>query len=143
MIRLVRFAYLPDATLGRLELGGGPDGPPALDWWTVEPPWQGNQPFKSCIPEGRYPLRATVYTSRRGDSYPTWEVAEVPDRWAIKIHVANRASELAGCIAPGLDCRHAGVWHSREALRELLTALEPRDPGPTLEVTRDLRRFAA
>lgn len=34
--------------------------------------------------------------------YPCWVVQDVPGRSEIKIHVANRAKQLRGCIAPGL-----------------------------------------
>ena len=32
-----------------------------------------------------------------------WELQNVPGRACIQIHVANKASELRGCIAPGLS----------------------------------------
>lgn len=98
-IRIERWASTPMGTFGNLWL-------PGLNFrcYTVEKPWAGNMPEVSCIPPdpsdescdylwefGRY---------HRGD-YPCIEIPAVPDRTYIKIHAANIADELLGCIAPG------------------------------------------
>jgi hypothetical protein len=95
-MRIVRFAYTPFETFGRLYM-------PTFSCVTVEPPWRGNQPFVSCIPPApmqdwrEYPLKPTRFRNK----YATLEVCGVPKRSEIKVHVANTASQLQGCIALG------------------------------------------
>ena len=59
--------------------------------------------------------------------YPAYEVMNVPGRTLIKLHAANKASELLGCIAPGLSMDifggEIGVTSSRKALEEFMAAL--------------------
>lgn len=136
-MKLTRFSYTPDATFGRLEYAQSA-GQPIMQLWTVEPPWQDNTPFKSCIPLGTYPTRPCWFV--RG-KYTTWEVCDVPGRWAILIHKGNRGSHFQGCIGVGHSYSNGGVWQSAEALDELLTALPPTKPGPDLEIVEDLRMF--
>jgi hypothetical protein len=88
---LRRFAYPPWATFGRLIVG-------SFACYAVERLWLDNLKNVSWIPLGRYPMTLGRYN--RGD-YPAYQLHDVPDRSEIKIHKANRAVELAGCIAPG------------------------------------------
>ena len=84
-----------------------------------------------CIPKGVYPLKLGMYYSGDGPGgkidYPSYEVLNVPKRSLIKIHAANKASELLGCIAPGLSMDifggEIGVTSSRKALEEFMEAL--------------------
>lgn len=46
-VTLERFAYSPFGTFGKLIYGD-------KTFLTVERPWLGNKPYKSCIPEGVY-----------------------------------------------------------------------------------------
>ncbi|MCX2780412.1 DUF5675 family protein [Microbulbifer thermotolerans] len=116
MINLTRYAYGPDATLGRLVVGDE-------TFWTVERPWLGNKPFESCIPEGVY--RCLPYSSAK---FPdVWELQDVPGRSKILIHVGNYASDVVGCIAVGSSLAPGGWWVTKSAeaidrLRELLPA---------------------
>lgn len=92
---LYRFAHFPDATgtFSRLVVAG-------FTCFCVEREWAGNQPFASCIPEGRYFARRITGSSKtRGRE--TFELIDVPGRANIQIHPANWASQLNGCIAPG------------------------------------------
>jgi hypothetical protein len=97
---------------------------------TVEPPWKGNQRRISCIPEGKY----TVFRDqrpKRGDCFCVVShalgVSRLPEvdmaRDSILVHIANYASELEGCIAPGTDISAAaGVWmvtNSRKAINQI------------------------
>lgn len=78
---------------------------------TIEQPWNNNVPFHSCVPCGTYEI--VPFTRRNGDHVyalvnPDLNVylnkEDRPDksgRYEILIHVANWASELQGCIAPG------------------------------------------
>ena len=67
---------------------------------TVERPWMDNEPNISCIPEGTYPLKLeySVRFQRK-----LFELKNVPNRSEVKIHNANFASQLNGCIALGSD----------------------------------------
>lgn len=114
MITLERFAYGPDATLGRLVLDG------AL-FYTVERPWVGNEPFVSCIPEGIYQVEP--YSSPK---YPdVWEITDVPERTHILIHVANYSRDVQGCIGVGMGLNTSDwmVTHSQNAITLLRTKL--------------------
>ena len=108
--KLIRFAYLADRTIGRLYYED-------LALWTVERPWKSNEPFVSCIPESIYHLQR-VDSPRFGPNM--WQVANVPHRTHILIHAANRAEQLAGCIAPGMGLIKGlgGVTDSRAAIGE-------------------------
>ena len=88
---LIRYGSTPMGTFGTLQLGG-------RQWFTVERPWAQNKPRESCIPAGWYPLRlGTFHTG----GYPAYELSDVPGRSQVKIHKANLASEVEGCIALG------------------------------------------
>lgn len=65
---------------------------------TLELPWKDNARRESCIPTGTYQMRWT--TSPKFGA--TWQVMDVPNRTAIRIHAANYTRQLLGCIAPGI-----------------------------------------
>lgn len=65
---------------------------------TIERDWQDNKPRISCIPAGSYPLK---YEWSPGFNMNLYELKNVPGRSEVKIHVANYASQLNGCIAVG------------------------------------------
>lgn len=114
MIMLERFAYGPEATMGRLYVGD-------TTLWTIERPWMDNKPFESCIPTGTY--KVVPYSSAK---YPhVWEVTGVPERSKILIHVANYAHDVQGCIGVGMT-KAKGAWsvsNSRDAIKWLQTHL--------------------
>ncbi len=127
IVRLERFGFHPrQGTFGKLRAG-------SVSLLTLERPWKGNQPRVSCVPAGEYRLEA--HSSRR---FPgTWAlvgetVSHFPEdgkaRSAILFHAANRAEELAGCIAPGehigLLTGDLGVLRSRDAMARLQGALK-------------------
>jgi hypothetical protein len=89
---LTRFAYLPEGTIGVIQI---PQGPRI---YTIERPWQDNEPYYSCIPEGEYPLEWD--TTGRIKDVPRLRGTE--PRTQINIHAANHPEELHGCIAPNL-----------------------------------------
>lgn len=128
LLHLERIASTAVGTFGRIELPSG------LAIFTCECPWKENRKRVSCIPDGDYPLvRGRYYRGK----YDTWIIPDgsVPDRTLIKIHRANKPSQLAGCIAPGMeldirDQEYRGVLRSREALELLMTEL-----GEAPEVT--------
>lgn len=128
---LERFCYAPAATFGFIGL---PDG---TRLYTVEAPWSDNRVGESCIPEGDYPLALGRYYEGGYDTLVIPD-GEVSGRTAIKVHAANRASELRGCIAPGLELGVLeGEWavlQSRPALDLWLATAYPGEPH-TLRIT--------
>lgn len=128
---LVRHAYLPDCTLGWLHMG-------SLSLATIERPWvpddhPGGRNSESCIPDGLYDLRhhnsdkfPNVFALTAAEHGVYYMPADRPGgigRFAILIHVANRASEVEGCIAVGLQHGTIGgeeaVLNSRKAMHRL------------------------
>jgi hypothetical protein len=114
-----RFAYAPEGTAGKLTVEGAD-----IDFscFTVERAWRNNEPWISCIPEGEY--ECEDYSS---DKYPdAVQVKDVKGRTHILFHSANKPTQLAGCIAPGLGWGFNGqapfVNSSRVALDRLFEA---------------------
>lgn len=95
---------LPEVSLERKSAEfGGTWGllsyPPAdLTLHTVERLWVDNKRSISCIPCGRYLVRAT-YSPRFGRKM--YLLLDVPKRDGIRIHPANWPMQLNGCIALG------------------------------------------
>lgn len=67
---------------------------------TVERPWVGNRNGESRVPHGMYQI-----VLQRSQKFQTslWELKGVPNRSEAKIHKANYASQLEGCIAVGRE----------------------------------------
>lgn len=118
-MRLERYSYAPDCTLGVLTLVD-------FECFTLELPWLGNRVGRSCVPEGRYALHRRPYW---GGGYEVLGLREVPARSDILIHIANRPSELRGCIAPGLRVgvlgRERAVLQSKLAFTEIMRRVGP------------------
>lgn len=121
MINLYRFAHFKTGTLGRLVLPNG------AELYTIERPWLNNKPFVSCVPSGLYELEWD--TTGRVTNVP--RLRSVAERTHINIHVANWASELQGCIAPGLSWNFSenipAVEQSSDALALLMESLDFRE----------------
>jgi hypothetical protein len=87
-----------------------------------------------CIPQGVYKVGIDWHHPGTPATYRCPELLDVPGRSQIQIHIANRASELRGCIAPaervGDDC----VEDSGKAFRRLMTYLDGAALPFTLEV---------
>ena len=90
MITISR-AYYHDCTIGRLFLVG-------FSCHTLELPWLGNEPDKSCIPEGVYDYRVALSPRLKRDVI--W-IDGVPGRSAIQIHPGNYTSQIQGCCLVG------------------------------------------
>jgi hypothetical protein len=125
ILRLQRLALLEDCTLGVLSIGNAPY------CFTVERPWLNNAPNKSCIPAASYPVKWVVTETAGNRNGRGLGVENVPDRTLIRIHVANVAEEVQGCIGVGLQ-RHdfrrgKGVSQSRAALSRLMDILEGQE----------------
>lgn len=119
MIALTRFAIYPDRCLGYLSFEDH-------RWYSIERPWLDNEPFISCIPEGRYTLKR-VNSPRFGAG--RWEVSEVPGRWHILIHTANFPHDVEGCIGLGRGVMkdHRGVSNSANAIAGFYNVTDDKD----------------
>lgn len=92
---------------------------------TLELPWKQNLKKESCIPNGVYPV---ILEYSEHFKQALWEIKQVPDRSEVKIHIANRASELLGCIAIGKEFTILGnekvLTDSAETLKEFHSVLD-------------------
>jgi len=101
--------------------------------YTIERPWKDNKPYVSCIPPAPGDIEyyiAEVLKDSPSFNYPHLWIKDVPGRTWIKVHVANRPSELHGCIAPGLDLGRGSVGRSRDAMNELMSFFEVGERFP-------------
>lgn len=129
LVTLVRFAYSPNGTFGRISVDGG------APFYTVEQPWADNVVGHSCIPCGTYPLKLGMFFGGDGiggkPDYPAYEVLNVPGRTLIKIHRANKADDVQGCIGPGMTLGVAGttwaVLQSAVAFAHFMELMAQRD----------------
>jgi hypothetical protein len=65
---------------------------------SIERGWVNNENMVSCFPEGTYEI-VLEYSSRFKKSL--WEIKAIKGRSECKIHAANFARQLNGCIALG------------------------------------------
>ena len=79
-------------TLGMLEIG-------QRKIFTLENGWLNNQPNRSCIPEGDYPMEVIRIAGVEKVRLSGPE----PERTLINIESSNYATELLGCIATGMS----------------------------------------
>lgn len=102
------------------------------DWRTfrtIELPWRDNREDVSCIITGVFPLWVIERTKKF--PYPHIGVGDVPGRSGVRIHRANRPSQLLGCVAPGLAPygfrTEDGVASSTDALERIVDAVRKGD----------------
>ena len=81
---------------------------------TLELPWRQNQHNVSRIPAGVYP--AFRFMSPH-IGYELFQLANVPDRVGIDIHIGNTMKDTAGCILVGEALEGDAITESREAFR--------------------------
>jgi len=105
-IVLNRFCICEMGTFGKLIISDNNNA--YGSWYTVELPWKNNEHGISCIPLGEYDIIPTMF---KGE-YRSYEII-VPNRTAIKIHIANTISDLKGCIGLG---KKLGVLPNRLAV---------------------------
>ena len=94
---------------------------------TLERPWLENKTDVSCIPPGTY--RMTHFNSPSKGK--VFLLHDVPGRSMIEMHIANRVSELAGCVAVGRAFFFGGITTSKQTLDYLLELLPEEN---TLEI---------
>lgn len=125
VLTLHRIVLLDECTLGVLAIDKIPF------CFTIEKPWKNNAPGASCIPSGIYPVKWVMTQTAGNRNGRGLGVEDVPGRNLIRIHVANTASEVQGCIGVGLkrhDFKHGyGVSESRAALSALMDRLEGKE----------------
>jgi Family of unknown function (DUF5675) len=95
--------------------------------FTLERPRTGDHP---CIPTGQYEI---ILTFSPHLHYLTPEVLNVPNRSAIRIHIANRADEILGCTAIGETHTLNFVGESKCAFDSLMTLLKTSTDPITIE----------
>lgn len=61
---------------------------------TLEPSWNNNKSYESCIPAGIYSCKRIIST-KFGN---TFAITNVPDRTNIRFHKGNFQSDTEGCI---------------------------------------------
>jgi hypothetical protein len=112
LARLVRQRDTGAEAMGVLSVAG-------RSWFTIERPWKDNQNDISCVPTGLYNVAQTWSPRFRTMMYL---LDAVPGRFGVRIHPANLAGQLHGCIALGqkrgtIEGRPA-VLVSRPAVRD-------------------------
>lgn len=124
---LHRYYHTDTETLGTIALQN-------VTLYTLELPWMQDKPDQSCVPAGFYnliphqsdrlheqdgktPLATWLLVNQEIGVFasfcdiPATYSSNFPARYAIEIHPANWASELEGCIAPGIGRQmDAGTW---------------------------------
>jgi len=126
---LERFCYSVMGTFGILKVFLGDHV--IFQCFTVERPWADNKRMESCVPCGRYALVPAVHhisTPDPDDDYDVYEISGVSERSAIHIHIANKASDVFGCVGLGTDLGALrGTWavlNSKRAFNEFMEVME-------------------
>lgn len=118
-LTLVRLDQNEDATFGHIV-----DEEDKAWCVTLELPWLGNLHDVSCIPSGTYTARLR-FSPEHG--YDVYELANVPDRENIEIHIGNFHRDSLGCILLGttisMDDGEKCVMGSRAAFTRFMAAL--------------------
>lgn len=113
---LERFAYHPEATLGKLTIGDH-------KFMVAERPWRNNQPYVSCVPIGEY-ICERYQSPKFGD---TFQLMHVPDRTYILFHVGNYPEKDShGCLLLGekIMAGKPAVSSSRVAVNRFMKLLK-------------------
>ena len=106
-VTLTRDEFTEDSTLGLLECDTGEV------FHTLELPWGGNEPFKSCIPLGNYLCKFLPKAVKRKN---VWHIKGVFERDSVLIHVGNFPRNTKGCVLIGLTRGEDAVYSSKIAL---------------------------
>lgn len=84
---------------------------------TMEETWLDNAPQVSCIPAGKYKVKAYSGTKYKN----VWQVYGVPNRSAILIHWGNTERNTAGCILMG---KYYAQFGDRRGVADSMTTIE-------------------
>ena len=115
---LERNTHNNNETMGTLLMPSG------IRYQTIERPWKDNANGISCIPVGEYEIKLTLSNRFKKHLY---QVMDVPGRSGIRIHVANWAKELEGCIALGISRTPGMVVASKIAVDRFMNEMGGRD----------------
>lgn len=128
---ILRDTYSREGTFGNIFGANGTE----FRAETVEDPWNDNQPFKSCIPDGTYIAKRTT-RPKHGECWvlinPNLGITEWPTpgmRDSCLIHIANSMKDVEGCI---------GLGNRRGVLRY---PGDPKDYWAVLESGGAIKRF--
>lgn len=127
MLITVKRETLSPTCAGTMAIDGQPFG------FTLELPWLDNKPRESAIPAGKYRIQITP--SNRFKKMML-QIMDVPGRAGIRIHNANFATELLGCIAVGrkrYNEEHIGVGLAHVLMEKVAQAID-RGEVVTLEI---------
>ena len=143
IITLERHSHNKFGTFGTLKAG-------EFTCCTVEQDWENNNPNVSCIPNGTYKLETHDSPRHGGCLILVNEDLGIgrhrgdAKRFGCLIHKANLASQLEGCIAPGMSygCykNQWSVTSSSVALAKLFTAI-PYDSKNTIIISSSFPTF--
>ena len=104
------------ATIGEMFLDG------TKECFTLEDePHEVKIPGKTCIPAGKY--RVIMSRSPRFNKVLP-ELLAVPNYTGVRIHSGNKAEDTEGCILVGEEAYENTIGRGREALLELMAAID-------------------
>ena len=99
-------------------------------WFSLELPWENNEPNVSCIPAGTYPAFFRISPSR---GTRVLQLSDVPGRSYIQWHPGNYTHQIKGCLLPGKGMKFLDndnipdVTGSRQALQEIFEEIGDDD----------------
>lgn len=100
---------------------------------TLELPEIDNINSISAIPAGRYPVEEIREDGSRG-----WriQIADVPQRGLVQIHVGNYTRDTEGCVlvGTGFDLAACTTTNSREGMRALRAAFATHNLGASKDL---------
>jgi hypothetical protein len=96
---------------------------------SLELPWKDNKNSISCIPEGIYKYKPHRWSR---NNMKVIKLINVPNRDGILVHVANKVTELKGCIALGTVSSN-GLVNSTSAVTKFIKAIPEEG---TIEIVR-------
>lgn len=111
-------------------------------FFSVEKPWENNEPFNSCIPTGKYtliPAKSSKYghcLAVINDTDITRYQESHSKRYAVLIHAANWERDVLGCIGLGdnyIPSKHM-VTNSRQSIIDFYNLVDPNQEH-NLEIT--------
>ena len=119
-IKIERKFQSHECTSGYLSINGSPI------CYVLERPWVDNLPYISSIPVGTY------HGFVRTDGPKGWriELADVPKRPHIQLHIGNTTADSVGCLLPGMKLDEDSlctVIDSATAMSKLRTAFETQE----------------
>lgn len=120
-----------DCTSGYLSING------SAQMYALEKPWKNNKPLISSIPPGTY------HGNLRYDHADQWriELADVPDRSNVQIHIGNTTTDSLGCILVGSEidakslCAVSGSKAAYAKLRKAFYGTDTPNSTPDKKIT--------